>query len=75
MIIPNKRVAAIAIGLAISALASPSFAQRSEDHMSAGRAAAIHECSVRAGKYRQYTWGDTEIHAYRACMSEHGQQE
>jgi len=75
MIIPNKRVAAIAIGLAISALASPSFAQRSEDHMSAGRAAAIHECSVRVGKYRQYTWGDTEIHTYRACMSEHGQQE
>jgi hypothetical protein len=37
MITLNKRLAAIAIGLAISALASPSFAQRSEDHMSAGR--------------------------------------
>jgi hypothetical protein len=35
MITLNKRLAAIAIGLAISALASPSFAQRSEDHMSA----------------------------------------
>ena len=42
---------------------------------SAARAAAIHECNLRAAKYRQYTWGDTEIQTYRACMSEHGQQE
>ncbi len=41
MITVNKHltapVSALALGLAFAALASPSFAQRSEDHMSAGR--------------------------------------
>jgi len=23
----------------------------------------------------QYTWGDHQIQAYRACMAQHGQQE
>jgi hypothetical protein len=39
------------------------------------RAAAIHECSVRAGKFTQHVWGDTELYVYRACMAEHGQKE
>jgi hypothetical protein len=79
MITVNKHLTApvspVALGLVLAAPASPSFAQRSENHMSAARAAAIHECNLRAARYRQYTWGDTEIHTYRACMSEHGQQE
>jgi len=79
MITVNKHltapVSALALGLAVAALASPSFAQRSEDHMSAARAAAIHECNLKAARYRQYTWGDTEIHTYRACMAEQGEQE
>jgi hypothetical protein len=69
---------ALALGLATSALATPSFAQRSEGGdpgMSAARAAAIHECSVKAGKYIEHTWGDNEIYTYRACMAEHGQEE
>jgi hypothetical protein len=41
----------------------------------ADRAAAIHECSVRAGKFTQHGWGDTELYVYRACMAEHGQKE
>jgi hypothetical protein len=75
MIRANKSLAALALGLALSALATPSFAQRSEDGMSAARAAAIRECNAQAGKYKQYTWGDTEEDTYRACMAEHGQQE
>ena len=79
MITANKHltasVPALALGLALVALASPSFAQRSEDHMSAARAAAMHECSVRASKYTQHTWGDVQIYTYRACMAEHGQPE
>jgi hypothetical protein len=43
--------------------------------MDAAREKAIHECNVRAGKYVEYTWGDVEIYTYRACMTEHGQQE
>jgi hypothetical protein len=71
-------VAAAALGLALSALASPSFAQRSEGGgagMSAARAQAIHECNAKAGKYIEHTWGDNEVYIYRSCMAEHGQQE
>jgi hypothetical protein len=71
----NKPLAALAVGLAISALASPSFAQRSGTQMSAARAAAIRECSLRARKYIEHTWGDVEFQTYRACMAEHGQPE
>jgi hypothetical protein len=42
--------------------------------MSDARAKAIHECNIRAAKYKQYVWGVTEIATYRACMAEHGQQ-
>ena len=36
---------------------------------------ALRECNVRAQKYIEHTWGDVEIYTYRACMTEHGQQE
>jgi hypothetical protein len=50
MIIRNKRIAAIALGLALSVLASPSFAQRSENqnHMGAAREQALRECNLAA---------------------------
>jgi hypothetical protein len=65
---------ALAVALAASALATPSFAQRSEG-MSGNRAAAIHDCTGKAGKYKQYVWGDYQIDMYRACMAQHGQEE
>ena len=70
----SKFLTALAVGIAVSALATLSFAQRSEG-MSSGRAAAIRDCNVQAGKYKQYLWGDYEIDAYRACMAQRGQQE
>jgi hypothetical protein len=66
---------ALAVMLAASALATPSFAQRSEEGMSSNRAQALKDCNSQAAKYKQYTWGDYEINAYRACMAQHGQQE
>ena len=75
MTIGNKRIAVIALGLALSVLASPSFAQRGENHMSAAREQALRECNLAAQKYTQHTWADVQIYAYRACMAEHGQQE
>ena len=74
MIRISKFLTALAVGIAVSALATPSFAQRSEG-MSSGRAAAIRDYNVQAGKYKQYLWGDYEIDAYRACMAHRGQQE
>ena len=71
----NKPAAAVALGLAIAAVASPSLAQRSETPMSSAREQALRECNAAAAKYRQYTWGHQESDAYRACMANHGQQE
>jgi hypothetical protein len=65
---------ALILGLAVSSLATPSFAQRSEG-MSSNRAAAIHDCDAKAGKYIEHTWGDVEIYTYRACMAQHHQEE
>ena len=75
MAILNKRLAALALGLAVTALASPSYAQGSGVKISPARAAAIHACSVLAGRYIQHTWGNWELYTYRACMAEHGQPE
>ena len=72
MAILQKPLAAFALGLIIIAgIASPSYARA----ISAARAAAIHECSVRASQYSEYTYGNRDIDTYRACMAEHGQPE
>jgi hypothetical protein len=70
-----KQLVALAFALVATVLASPSYAQGAGYRISAARAAAIHECSVRASRYVEHTWGDVEIYQYRACMAEHNQQE
>jgi len=47
----------------------PSFAQRSENHMSAAREQALRECNLAAQKYTQHTWADVQIYTDRACMA------
>jgi hypothetical protein len=84
----KKGLAALALAFAVTALASPSYAQggrisalASSSYAQGGReisrerAQAIHTCSVLAARYPQYLWGNMEIYQYRACMTEHGQQE
>jgi hypothetical protein len=72
----KKGLAALAVAVAVSAVASPSYAQDGGGvRVSQQRAQAIHACSVRAARYPQYLWGNQEIYTYRACMAEHGQQE
>jgi hypothetical protein len=79
MITVNKHLAApisaLALGLALAALASPSFAQRSEQPMSTAREQAIRECNGAAAKYHNSTWQGMEIHTYRSCMAQHGEPE
>jgi len=67
-------ISALALGLTLAALASPSFA-RSEQPMSTAREQAIRECNGAAGKYHNSTWQTMEIHAYRSCMAQHGEPE
>jgi hypothetical protein len=72
----SKRLVAFSLGLTLglTALASPSFAQR-EEHMNSKRATAVHDCSMKAQKLPQSTWGEAQGHMYRSCMMEHGEQE
>jgi hypothetical protein len=67
--------AALALGLAVSTMATPSFAQRSEDRMSGEREKALRECNGEAGKMSQSTWGVQQLHKHRSCMMQRGQQE
>jgi hypothetical protein len=78
MVRMNLYLAGVLVGLAVSALATPSFAQRSEGGdvgISSGRAKALRDCNAQAGKMSQHTWGDHQIQNYRSCMMQHGQQE
>ena len=67
--------AALALGLAVSTLATPSFAQRAEDQMSTSRENALRDCNKKAEKLTQHSWADHQIQMYRSCMSDQGQEE
>src|SRR5262249_28274107 len=71
----NKPAAAVALGLAIAAAASPSLAQRGETPMSSAREQALRECNSAAAKYKQYTWGHQKSDVYRSCRPNHGKRE
>jgi hypothetical protein len=58
--------------LVLGVLSAAANASASEG--AAARAAAIHECSVSAAKYLDYSWGSTEMYVYRTCMAGHRQQ-
>jgi hypothetical protein len=76
MIRRNKYGAvALALGLAVTTLATPSFAQRAEDQMSGSRQNALRDCNAKAGKLTQHSWADHQIQVYRSCMTDQGQQE
>jgi hypothetical protein len=61
--------------VALAGLAPLSAYAAGPEHISAARAAAIHECSVKASRFTDYTWGDVELYVYRSCMFDDGQAE
>jgi hypothetical protein len=78
MMTMNTRLAALAFGIAVAAVAvvaSPAVAQRNNNEASAARAEALRECSARQQKDLEYLWGVQQDDIYRACMAEHGQPE
>lgn len=70
----KRTLAALAFWLAVTGLASPSLAQRTENPNDAARDAAIHDCSVKAQKWSNTMWQTTQFSAYANCMAEHGQR-
>jgi len=75
MMTMNTRLAALAFGIAVAAVASPAVAQRNNNEVSAARAADLRECNSQAQGYYDYNWGVRQSDIYRACMAERGQPE
>jgi hypothetical protein len=60
----------------LATMTTPGFAQSKAPPMTAARAAALHECNVKAQPFHnESTWGNWELYIYRACMAEHHQVE
>ena len=53
----------------------PAFGQTTDERVGPARAAAVHECSVKAAKHLDYVEETTHIATFRACMASHGQVE
>ena len=77
MVRVNKPTAAVlALGLAISTLATPSFAQRSDEgDTSSAREKALRDWCRDAEKLTQHTWANHQVQKYRSCMMQKGEQE
>ena len=75
MIDLKQSLAVLAVVLATTAFASPSYAQQNGRELSRARAQAIQECNRRAAPYWEWKWGDVEIYIYRSCMAEYGHSE
>jgi hypothetical protein len=75
MIVLKQSLAVLAVVLATTAFASPSYAQQGGRETSRARAQAIQQCNRRAAPYWEWKWGDYEIYIYRSCMVEYGQSE
>lgn len=79
MMTMNTRLAALAFGIAVAAVASPAVAQRNnnrnDNEVSSARTADLRECNSQAQGYYDYNWGVRQSDIYRACMAEHGQPE
>ena len=70
--IRNKHLIGLMIGVAAIALATPASAQTRQDRLSARQRAAIHDCSVRASKYKDYAEENEHLFTFRTCMFERG---
>jgi hypothetical protein len=68
----NTHLIGLMIGVAAIALATPASAQTRQDRLSAGQRAAIHDCSVRASKYKDHSDENEHMFTFRTCMFERG---
>jgi hypothetical protein len=73
-----KATTKFGLATAIAALwmtAVPITGAVADVQISAARAQAIQQCNRLASRYPLHDWGNLQIHLYRSCMAQHGQQE
>jgi len=68
----NRHLISIMVGIAAIALTTPVSAQTRQDRLSARDRAAIHDCSVRASKYKDHSDENEHLYTFRTCMFERG---
>jgi len=73
-----KATTKLGLATTIAALlftAAPMTDAVADVQISSARAAAIQQCNRLAARYPIHEWGNTQIHLYRSCMAQRGQQE
>ena len=73
-----KATTKVGLATAIAALwmtAIPITGAVADVQMSPARAQALQQCNRLAQRYPIHEWGNTQIHLYRTCMAQRGQQE
>jgi hypothetical protein len=73
MVTVKRRLVSLALAAGVAALATPSLAQASRDHLSARERAATRECNLKVEKgFHEYSEEANRYYSYLACMDEHG---
>jgi hypothetical protein len=75
MRISTHTLTCVALLCAIGTSSSARPLQKIGQSVGVARAAAIHECALSAAKFPDYSWGNTEMYIYRACMAGHAERE
>lgn len=75
MATPIKMWIFVGFVCALCTLVTASEAQESSLTIGSARAIAIHGCATSAARYPDYSWGNTEMYIYRACMANRAQRE
>jgi hypothetical protein len=66
---------AIALGLVLATISSPSLARVDEQQITPARESALRECNAEVAKLYTRLWTEHQILRYRACMERYGEPE
>jgi hypothetical protein len=73
MVTVKRILVGLALAAGVAALATPSFAQTSQGHLSARERAATRDCNLRVeNEFHEYNDETNRYYSYLECMGEHG---
>ena len=73
MITAKSALAGLAIGFAVASIGLSSASAQTRAHRTqAAQRSPIHECSVRASKYKDYSDELEHMYTFRTCAARHG---
>ena len=73
MVTVKRRLMGLALAAGVAALATPSFAQTSQNPLNARERAATRDCNLSVERrFHEYSEEANRYYSYLACMDEHG---